>query len=344
MMNKSLAQRAIQGMRSASAVSVAAAARPLCRSVAANHRSFSTALVEKELGEEAAYFRRQEHEAKEKIRAEMDRILALEEGHEEKEELESFIEKKIESKDKGSILTDWKFAVPFGLMATIPAIHNEWLVIDAELQLTCSFLIFLATFYTQVGPIASKAFEARRKEISDDFKKIDDDIKAQIQEAIDNNEQAMTASDDVRTIYEIKDQLAVAEAEVASKAEAHMYREAIVKKLDSLHALEESAASAIRQRMLTSVTDSVVKTFQSDKKAKEDALAAAIKVLSTGKMGDDVVGKVFTSSLKNYSSAYSKTANDDPILKQLEKDMKVVAEAPVVERKGGNVYEISTSM
>ena len=60
-----------------------------------NSRSnqFST-LVNKERGEETAYFRKQEAERQAQIRADLDRILALEDGHEDKQELLSVIEGK----------------------------------------------------------------------------------------------------------------------------------------------------------------------------------------------------------------------------------------------------------
>jgi hypothetical protein len=51
------------------------------------------------------------------------------------------------------------------------------------------------------------------------------------------------------------------------------------------------------------------------------------------------VGEVFAQSLASYRDAYSKQPQgSDPILKQLEKDMASVAEAPVVDSKGGNVF------
>jgi hypothetical protein len=75
---------------------------------------------------------------------------------------------------------------------------------------------------------------------------------------------------------------------------------------------------------------------------KDAALARAIEILASGAkgpLGKDVVGDVFSQSLANYKSAYSKLApGADPILAQLEKDIAAVATAPVVESKGGNVY------
>jgi hypothetical protein len=60
---------------------------------------------------------------------------------------------------------------------------------------------------------------------------------------------------------------------------------------------------------------------------------------SGAKLGKDIVGEAFKSSLKSYKESYSKQApGSDPILAQLEKDMKAIATAPVIEGKGGNVF------
>jgi hypothetical protein len=71
-------------------------------------------------------------------------------------------------------------------------------------------------------------------------------------------------------------------------------------------------------------------------------LNQAIAVLSAGagaKLGKDVVGEAFAASLSNYKNNYAKQpAGSDEILVQLEKDIATVAQAPVVEGKGGNVY------
>jgi hypothetical protein len=130
---------------------------------------------------------------------------------------------------------------------------------------------------------------------------------------------------------------------VKNYAEEHKYRDAIVKKLDSLVSLEEAASFAIRKRMLTTVKSDVVSMFATDKAAKEKALNQAIAVLTagqTGKMGKDVVGEAFGSAIKNYREKYAKLpAGSDEILVNLENDMKSVAAAPVVDVAGGNVYD-----
>jgi len=315
------------------------------KSAAFTQRSFSSVLETREIGEETKYIRTMEAQRKAEIRAKIERVLALEEGHEERAGLEQLLEEK---KEKAGIiaklgLDDWKFALPIGMFVGIPALSNEVLVLDAETQLVACFILFCSTMYTQVGGMMGRGLDDYGKEVHDDLKAVDDLMLDQINTAIAANEDVLSLEEDYKQYCELTDQLAVAQADVLNQREVHMYRDAIVKKLDSLHALEESAVMAIRTRMLTAVKSDVVKTFTTDQKAKDLALARAIEVLAggaKGKMGKDVVGDVFSQALSAYKADYAKQpAGSDPILKQLEKDMAAVAAAPVVDTsKGGNVF------
>lgn len=307
-------------------------------------RSFSSVLETREIGEEARYIRTQEAQKQAEIRANIERILALEEGHSEKAELVQLLEKKEE--DTGLIakfgLNDWKFALPAGLFIAIPALSNEVLVLDAETQLVACFILFCSTMYSQVGGMLGKSLDDYSREIYEELKAVDETLLTQINGAIAADKEVLTLEEDFKALNEITDNLAVAQADILNHREAHLYREAIVKKLDSLHALEESAVYAIRSRMVNQVKTDVVNTFATDKKVKEAALNRAIEVLAggaKGKLGEDIVGKVFTQALSNYRETYAKQpAGSDPILNQLEKDVAAVAQAPVIESKGGNVF------
>jgi len=307
-------------------------------------RLFSTLLEGKERSDEARYIRNLEAQRQAEIRAKVEQILALEDGHHEREALEDLLEKKPE--DVSLIaklgLDDWKFALPIGLFIAIPALSNEVLVLDAETQLVACFILFCSTMYTQVGGMLAKSLDDYSKEIYEDLKAVDNTMLEQINTVIAADELALSVEEDFKQYCHLTDQLAIAQAEVLNHKEVHLYNEAIVKKLESLSALEESAVQAIRHRMVAQVKRDVIDTFTSDKKVKDAALARAIEILASGAkgpLGKDVVGDVFSQSLANYKSAYAKLApGADPILAQLEKDIAAVATAPVVESKGGNVY------
>jgi hypothetical protein len=215
--------------------------------------------------------------------------------------------------------------------------------LDAELQLTGCFILFCSTMYTQVGPMISKGLNDNIKEIETNLKEVDTAVSQQIRNAIKENEAALTLTEDYKSVYQLVDHLSVAQAEVLNRAEEHKYRDQIVKKLDALNALEESATAAIRARTINAVKTEVVDLFKNDKKAKENALNAAIAVLTAGegaKLGKDIVGEAFSQSLSAYKEKYAKQdPKSDAILVQLEKDIAAVATAPVVDGKAGsNVF------
>lgn len=198
----------------------------------------------------------------------------------------------------------------------------------------------LSTVYTQAGGLIAKTLDDYSNDILTKLKKVDENILTEVHSTIAANEKLLDLESDVKSIHAIVDDLSVAQADVLNYAEEHKYRDAIARKLDSLVAIEEAAAAAIRTRMVTSVKANVVSAFTKDSKAKDQALDQAIAVLlagQSGKLGKDVVGDVFTSSLKSYRESYAKAGTDE-ILVQLEKDVAAVATAPVVEATGGNVY------
>lgn len=323
--------------------------RAVCRGIRkpvlmANRFNFSTLLEQKEHGEETRYIRQQESERQKALRAEMERILALDDKHEDKQELVDILAAKPAS-EQGFIekfgLNDWKFAIPAGMLIGIPALSNDLIILDAEMQLTACFILFCSTLYTQVGGMIGKSLDDRSTEIFNELKTLDNAVKAQLTGAIKSNELSLTLSQDLKERYELIDNLAHMQAEVLNHKEEHNYRDAIVKKLDALAALESATTTALGARVVSSVKRDVLDLFQNDRAAKDKALNHAIQVLSTGakgKMGKDVVGEAFSDALKNYKNKYQSSTAPDEILVKMEKEMAAIAAAPLVEGKGGNVY------
>lgn len=192
--------------------------------------------------------------------------------------------------------------------------------------------------------MVSKSLDDSINEIKNEMNAVDDTIQQQLHSAMDINKKSLGVEEDYKEFYTLTDQVAIAQADVLNHAEKHHLREAIAKKLEALQTLENTVASAVRTRMLSTVKADVIDTFKNDKAAKEAALNQAIAVLSSGvngKRGKDVVGESFHKSLNKYKDDYAKKpAGSDEILIQLEKDMAAIAAAPIPASKGGNVFEM----
>lgn len=306
------------------------------------YRHMST-LQERGVSEETKYIRQQEAQA---LKAKLDKILA-EDGHEEEiTDMKKIL--GVESKEEVGLISklgldDWKFAVPAAMLVGIPAISNEVIVLNEELQLTAVFGLFCATMYTQVGGMLSKSLDDYSKEIEDKFATVDENMLVTLKSAQKANKDLLDLEGDVKSIFELKDSLATVKAETLNNEEKHKFRDEIVRKLDSLAALEDSAVSAIKSRTVEKVKADVINTFKTDEASKEAALAAAIAVLGQGdgaKMGKDVVGDVFKKAIGKYTAAYKKQPEgSDEIIKKLEADIKAVVQPPQFSSTGGNVYE-----
>jgi len=239
-------------------------------------------------------------------------------------------------------LNDWKVAVPVGMVLAIPTLSNEWLILDAETQLLAVFLLFCGTAYNQGGAMLAATLDEYRNNVYSTLKKVDESMLVDIKASIAANEKVLDMEKDIASVHALVDDMAKAKAEALNHAEEHKYRDAVVRKLDNLVAIEEAAVASLRNRMLTAVRADVVNKFSTDKAVKDAALNHAMAVLSAGKggkVGKDVIGDVYAGALKSYREAYQKQApGSDPILLQLEKDVAAACAAPVVDVQGGNVY------
>lgn len=316
------------------------------RSVRGGLRPFSS-INTKERGEEAVYFQREDERLKADLKKKMDEILQLHDSHEQKVDLVKLLGvKKEEDKDQSLIsklgLDDWKMAVPLGILVAIPALANEVIILGPESQLAGCFVLFCATLYTQVGPMASKFFQDYQDNVAKDLKQVDDNMMIEVNQSIVSTKQLLDLEQEVSAVNHLRDDLAVVQADTLNHLEQHKFRDAIAKKLDSLIALEEAAAASIRTRMVTKVKSEVVQSFTKDAKAKEKALEQALAILSAGvgaKRGKDVVGEAFIRSIGTYREDYKKKpASEDPIIVQLEKDVAAIAQPPLVSYQATNVY------
>lgn len=302
---------------------------------------------DREHAEETRYIRQMEERKHEEIRAKMEAVLALEDDHTDKKQLVDMLEKKEKKETTLDKLQKWNYFVPLGILVGVPTLVNEFFVIDMETQIAGAFMFTVAAVYNEFGGAIGNALDGEAKEVKKAMNVVDDSLLQNVNEAVATNENMLGLEEHVKDIHALTDDLAVIQAEYLNGHEEHQYKDAVSRKLDALVALEDTASNAIRNRMMNKVKGDVVNTFKTDEKVKSAALAQALQVLSgcdantTGKMGKDVVGDVFASSLKAYNTAYAKLpAGGDEIIAQLEKDMTNIMKAPEASHGGGNVYDL----
>jgi len=303
-------------------------------------------MTDKRKGEESKYFRQQEENRLNDMRAQMEAILKSDDAEKKEDLLELLATKKDE--DQGIIsklgLDDWKVAVPIGVICAIPVMKNEILMINEEFTLAAVFMVFCSTVYVNLSGMIGKSIDSETAAIANSLKNVDEVLLEEITESVKANKEILDLEQDIKDVNALIDDLSSAKAQALTQGEVHQFRDEIAKKLDALVALEEKVTGAVRTRMLNKVRSDVIASFTSDKKAKENALNQAIAVLSAGpnaKLGKDVVGESFAAAIKTYKDDYAKAKGPDEIISTLEKDMASIAVAPVPSSAGGNVYTVS---
>lgn len=336
------------GVRKLALTGARVAARSKAVAAVPAMRPMSSMIDAKERGEEAVYFQHEDARLKHELRVKLEKIMDSE-THEDKEELVKLLQKEEKKTDPNQSfvdklgLTDWRLAVPIGALVAIPALAHDVITIGAEAQLAAMFVLFVGTCHKSLGPVAGKFFSDYSAQIAKDLKKVDENMLVEVNESISSHKQLLSLDNDLTSIMALRDDLAIVQADTLNAQEQAKFRDSIQRKLDSLVAIEESATTAIRNRMITQVKSDVVQHFQADAKAKENALAAAVAVLGAGvgaKRGKDVVGDAFTKAIASYRTEYQKTKpGDDAIIVQFEKDVAAVALAPEIKFAASNVYE-----
>lgn len=135
----------------------------------------------------------------------------------------------------------------------IPAINNQVLVMNEELWMVPPFLMFAATCYNGWENAFGKDFRAYGNDIKSSLEQVDENMLASLRATIDANEQLLGLEEDVKVMTDLKDNLYTVKADTLNHEEQHKFRDEIVRKLDTLASLEDSAVSALKSRMITAV-------------------------------------------------------------------------------------------
>jgi hypothetical protein len=230
----------------------------------------------------------------------------------------------------GTMMSDWKYWLPAGMLVGIPLISNEVLVLSEETQLLAVFILFAGTLYNQLGGMVAKSLDEIRENVLKEQRAVEDLQIEQIRNSIEEHEKCLTLTGDFDSFLAAKDAARRLAVEASNYEAKHAFRAALVRKLEAVAATEETALQGIKGRMVDYVVNDVTSQFSADRKAKDAALNQALSVLASGggKMGSDVVGDAFVGSIRKYRSEYSSTPEDkDPILLQLKKDVDAIIKA-----------------
>mmetsp|Transcript_23870 Transcript_23870/g.49741 ORF Transcript_23870/g.49741 Transcript_23870/m.49741 type:complete len:274 (+) Transcript_23870:30-851(+) len=227
------------------------------------------------------------------------------------------------------------YAIPLGIIAGIPIINNQVLVLNEETQLVGCFAAFVITAYTQGGDAIAKMMDDKAKAITDEHNAAENTSIAAVEAIIDAHKNRIAAMEDVgklesmATDYEKKAAAivpAVAKFEVAEKIE---------KALQDIYNKELIAKEKVSQELATNAVRSVRDGFLADKKAVEASTAYAISAL-VGKADTnpidaefvkffDKAGKDAAAEEKKNAGKIAEDAEASAILKSVMEEVKARA-------------------
>jgi len=250
--------------------------------------------------------------------------------------------KAVESEAENKGWWDPLYLIPLGWTFAIPALHNEFFIINEETQLTGVFLLFCVIVYTQAGEMIHKglvdkadAMLAEQNELEDAVIDCLEDLYTDIDKLSGNLVQDFEAISKVTEETYVKLNAAGAikpQYDFKHQVERILHlieQEEVNVKEKAKHALMEEATAAVSQEFLTS---------KPMKKAAMDLAIAKIK--GTAKASDDPVKAAFIKFFKEKAAA-AKTADDSAEMKAQREAM--VAKLNATAKNEGFFFEFDAN-
>jgi hypothetical protein len=305
-------------------------------------------LEQKELGEEAAYFRKQEHDLAAARKAKMDAILAREDSDHHKQALLNLVgeEKVVNTREVGILqylgLDDWKVALPVAMCFAPPLIHHSVIIVDYKFYLVGAFCVMWHAYDAVIMPIWAEKTDWIQEDITNFWKKVDAQAIEEIDSSIKSNEDFVESKELFQDMFNAVDAISQTRAVALNKSNQNNLHRSVQKKLDALVSLNEATNAAIRTDMIDSVKAEVYKNLQSSS-VKDSAMAQAIANLAAGASsprGKDVVGEEYAKAIANYKAGLSsKDHRVHNITAKLESEIAEICKPIQVPSTAGNVYE-----
>lgn len=229
------------------------------------------------------------------------------------------------------------WAVPIGIIAAVPAIKMEWLVVNEEFQLAGVFVAFCIIFYQQGGEAVYNVLKADGDSILKEQNEVEDKVIAALEEKLAALKGGGDTVSNFEAINAIREQ-SYANLNAAGKVKPLHDFKAQVEKILNMIAVEETAVfEKSKTSLLTEATATVTAQFSTDKQLKKAALDAAIaSIKGTKKSSADPVQAAFLSFFKDKKAAAAKA---DTAAEEAAERAALVAKLNSVAKNEGFLFE-----
>ena len=192
------------------------------------------------------------------------------------------------------------YAIPVGIVAAIPILTHEMLILNAESQLVACFTAFVITAYTQGGDAIGKNLDDRAAAVTAEHNAVEDANIAAVTAVISAHKTRLSLLEDVQAIHKAGlDVRQTLERAKTGQLKWEM-KDSVEGKLNSLIAREQARNERLTARLTANSTATVTDNFTKDAKAKGAALDAALAVLRGDKAAAaiDPIPKMYSQYFK----------------------------------------------
>lgn len=208
------------------------------------------------------------------------------------------------------------YMIPIGWTFAIPALHNEFFIINEETQLTGVFLLFCVIVYTQAGEMIHKGLVSKADAMLAEQNELEDAVIECLEDLYtDIDKLSGSLVQDFEAISKTTEET-YAKLNAAGAIKPHYDMKAQVERV--LHIIEQEEVNVkekAKATLMAEATAAVTEQFLTSKELKKSALDLAIaKIQGTAKASDDPVKAAFIKFFKDKAAAAAK-ADDSAELK-----------------------------
>ncbi|CAB9498406.1 Mitochondrial ATP synthase B chain precursor (ATP-synt_B) [Seminavis robusta] len=228
--------------------------------------------------------------------------------------------KPAEVEEEKSGWWDPLYAIPLGFTFAIPAIHNEFFIVNEETQLTGVFLLFCVIVYTQAGEMIHKGLVEKADQMLADQNELEDAVIECLEDLYqDIDKLSGTLVSDFEAISQATE-ATYAKLNAAGAIKPQYDFKAQVERV--LHLIEQEETNVKEKAkgdLMAEATTAVSDKFLSDKAMQKASMDLALaKLKGTAKPADDPVKNAFIQFFKDKAASAAKADDSAEMIAQRE--------------------------
>ena len=220
--------------------------------------------------------------------------------------------------EEAKSLWDPLYAIPLGFTFAIPAIHNEWFIVNEETLLTSVFLFFCITVYTQAGEMVHKGLVEKADTMLAEQNELEDAVIDCLQDLHKDIEKLSgNLVQDFEAIAKVTDETYHKLNTAGAIKPQHDFKAQVEKVLHLIQQEEINVKEKAKTSLMVEATEKVKADFLSSKEMKKAAMDLAMAKLAGTTAKADPVKDAFIKFFKDKAAA-SKGDDKAELLEQRE--------------------------